>query len=155
MGQVTAARTRWGRARFGGGSARLLSLSIICGVMLAAGMGSLFGLLVATPEHQLLASSLFAVMVLPVSGAIFWALFVDRDSLRGAIADPEASIESHWYDKAAASTFTDLLLVLGLGGAIFSFAPFEANVGTVLAAVIVLLMADFAVRYRMLSRAEG
>lgn len=147
-------KSRWGRARFGGGSGALIGLSILGGGLLSAGMGALFGLLVAQ-ERPAFAGVLFGVMTLPATFGLMWAFLVDRRSLRGASENPEASIESRWYDKAASATFTDLLLVCGIGATIFTFTRVEANIGLVLAGVIVLAMADFAVRYQSIKKAEG
>lgn len=147
MTAATAQRTRWGRARFGGGTGALLMLSMLCAALLAAAAGALFGWLVASTT-QILGSILFACMVWPATSTLAWVCFVDVTSLRGAV-------ENHWYDKAASATFTALLLVLGIGGVIFTFASIEANIGPTLVAVIILVMADFALRYRMLSRDQG
>lgn len=147
-------KSRWGRARFGGGPALLIGLSVGCGVLLSAGLGALFGLLVAQ-ERPVLVGLLFGVMTLPATCGVFWAFFVDRKTLQGATEDPEASIESHWYDRAASAAFTDLLLVCGIGATIFSLTRLTANVGLVLAGVIVVAMADFAVRYWSIKKAEG
>lgn len=154
MATTTVQRSKWGRARFGGGTALLLGLSAFGGLLLAAAMGALFGWLVST-ERQLLGSVLFAGMVFPITCALFWACLVDLKSLRGAVENTEDTVENHWYNKAAAATFTDLLLVLGIGATIFSFAPIQANIGLVLGAVILLAMADFGLRYRLFSRAQG
>lgn len=154
MAAATAQRTRWGRSRFGGGTGALLMLSMLCGALLAAAAGALFGWLVASTT-QVLGSILFACMVWPVTSALAWVCFVDVTSLRDTVENAEDTVENHWYDKAASATFTDLLLVLGIGGVIFTFAPIEANIGLTLVAVIILVTADFALRYRMLSREQG
>ena len=107
-------QTRWGKARFGGGSAALLSISLGIGAIASAGLGWLFQLL-GDAERPVLAFTLMAVSTLPVTTALGWAALVDRSTLMGAIEKPDDSIESVWYEKAAGGAFGDILLVGGLG----------------------------------------
>ena len=146
--------SRWGRARFGGPGVLLL-LSLAGGMLISGGFGVLGGMMVAPDDRMLLAGALFAVMTLPATVALVWAMLVDRSTLRGATSDPESSIEGRWYDKAAAAVFTDLLLVCGLGATVFAFTGLQAPINLVLVAVLVVGMADFGARYLSLKRAEG
>lgn len=139
-------QTRWGKARFGGGSAALLSISLGIGAIASAGLGWLFQLL-GDAERPVLAFTLMAVSTLPVTTALGWAALVDRSTLMGAIEKPDDSIESAWYEKAAGGAFGDILLVGGLGAAVFAFTKIEAPISWCLAAIVLFAMLDFAARY--------
>ncbi|MGP9780852.1 hypothetical protein ACT3UQ_00080 [Glutamicibacter sp. AOP12-B1-11] len=154
MNTKTVAQSKWGRSRFGGGSAALIITSLLVGLVLSAGGGLLFARL-NFPENFVLAALVMMAGLLPVLSVACWALLLDRDTLRGATKNPEISVESQWYDKAAVGVFQDLLLVCGLGGAVFSFLQFQASIGLVLAGVVMVAMVDFAVRYWLIKRAEG
>ncbi|MGO2051965.1 hypothetical protein ACT3UD_09890 [Glutamicibacter sp. 287] len=154
MNTKTVAQSKWGRSRFGGGSAALIITSLLVGILLSAGGGLLFARL-NFPENFVMAALVMMAGLLPVLSVACWALLLDRDTLRGATKNPEISVESQWYDKAAVGVFQDLLLVCGLGGAVFSFLQVQASIGLVLAGVVLLAMVDFAVRYWLIKRVEG
>ncbi|MCR2799946.1 hypothetical protein QNO21_12510 [Microbacterium sp. zg-Y818] len=151
MDGSTTTKSRWGRARFGGGSATLWGTSLMIGVVVSACGGGLFVAL--NPDER--AGLAFAVVMagtLPAAAALGWGLLVDRSTIAGAVAKPDDSIESDWYQKAAGGAFHDVLLVGGLGAAAFSFARIEASVGVVLAAVVLFAMLDCAARYLWVKR---
>lgn len=154
MDESTTTRSRWGRARFGGGSAALWGASLMIGVVISGCLGGLFVALNPT-ERPLLAFALVLAGTLPVAAAVGWVLLVDRSTIAGAIAKPEDSIESDWYEKAASGAFHDVLIVGGLGAAAFSLAQIEAPVGLVLAAAILFIMLDCAARYLWLKRSAA
>lgn len=148
-----ASPSRWGRARFGGGTAALIGVSLGSGVFLSAIAGGAFAALSGS-EQPILALAVMIVCTLPVTTALGWAVLVDRSSLKGAIERPDDSIESTWYDKAASGTFGDVLLVGGLGAAAFAFMQIDAPVGWSLAAVVLFAMLDFTARFLWLKRAS-
>ncbi|WP_136787197.1 hypothetical protein [Arthrobacter sp. CAU 1506] len=154
MGDKVIARSRWGQARFGGGTAALLSTSLAIGVLISAGLGGLFVLLTDV-ERPLLAFAVVVVCTLPVAAALGWAVLVERSTLTGAIDKPEDSIESAWYQKATSGAFGDILLAGGLGAAVFSFTGLEAPIGWILAAVLLFAMLDFAARYLWLKKSAA
>ncbi|MCS3494739.1 hypothetical protein M2368_003771 [Arthrobacter sp. JUb119] len=154
MDSKAVGQSKWGRSRFGGGSGALIAVSLSAGAVLSAGAGVLFARLNA-PEHFVLAALLMAAGLLPVLSTACWALLLDRDTLRGATRNPEISVESQWYDRAAIGVFQDLLLVCGLGGAVFSFIQIQASLGLVLAGVVLLALLDFGIRYFIIKRAES
>lgn len=154
MSTQTATRSRWGRSRFGGGPGALITVSLFAGLALSAGAGVLFARLNA-PAHFMLAALIMTAGLLPVLSTTCWALLLDRNTLRGATRNPAISVESQWYDKAAVGVFQDLLLVCGLGGALFSFMPVSVSLGLVLAGVVLVAMIDFAIRYLMIKRAQS
>ncbi len=140
------AQTRWGKARFGGGSAALLSISLGIGLIVSAGLAWLF-LVLGDVERPALAFTLTAVTTLPVTAALGWAVLVNRSTLAGAIERPDDSIESAWYEKAAGAVFGDILLVGGLGATAFAFTKIEAPISWCLAAVVLFSMLDFTARF--------
>lgn len=148
---VKNARSKWGRAKFGGSSAQLVAASLAAGVLLSAALGWLF-MLLRNGDHPLLAFAIMAVFTLPIAAVLAWAVLVDRSTLAGAIEKPEDSVESAWYEKAASGAFTDILLVGGLGCAALSFLGTEGTVGLVLGSVIAFAMLDFGARYLWLKK---
>ena len=154
MSTQTATRSRWGRSRFGGGPGALITVSLVAGLALSAGAGVLFARMNAA-DHFTVAALIMTAGLLPVFATACWALLLDRNTLRGATRNPEISVESQWYDKAAVGVFQDLLLVCGLGGALFSFMPVSVSLGLVLAGVVLVAMIDFAIRYLMIKRAQS
>ncbi|MGA4507868.1 hypothetical protein ACQB6R_02410 [Propionibacteriaceae bacterium G1746] len=154
--------TRWGRsARLGGGSGRLVAVSILMGVagasILAAGATALAQ---ATSDGlsttwALLFPLVFFVLAAPVLAMGAWALLVDRSSVRGATVRPEDSIENRWYDRAAQATFHVMLPVVGLGAAVASITRWRADAGLLLMGVAVLMVAVFAIAYAVARRADA
>ncbi|MCR2808150.1 MULTISPECIES: hypothetical protein [unclassified Microbacterium] len=151
MDESTTTRSRWGRAHFGGGSATLLGASLLMGGLVSAGAGGLF-VSVTPTERPILAFALVMVGTFPVATALGWVLFVDRATLSEALENPDDSVESFWYHKAASGAFHDLLIVGGLGAAGFSLLQIEASVGLVLAGVLLFTMLDVAARYLWLKK---
>lgn len=151
---ITNARSKWGRARFGGRTVHLLTASLVIGVLISAGSGWLY-MLLRDGGRPLLEFAVMAVFILPVSTVLGWAVLVDRSTLTGAIEKPEDSVESAWYNKAASGAFTDILLVAGLSCAAVSFLDVEGPLGLVLAAVIAFAMLDFAARYLWLKKSAA
>lgn len=138
--------TRWGSSRWGGGKRALWFVALGLGVLIAV-LSGLLAVLLGHPENPVLTFCIVAVAALPAGTALGWAIGVDRSSLTGAVSRPEDSVESSWYSTAAAGVFTDLLLVCGLGAALFSFTAITAPVGLCLAAVVAIAMLDFGARY--------
>ncbi|MGO2031856.1 hypothetical protein ACTXJX_14345 [Glutamicibacter ardleyensis] len=150
-------KARWGRSRFGGSQAMLIIVSLLAGAVLSAALTLVwwnFGPS-GDPQRRLLAALAFGLIMLPAMFGLCWVLLLDRSTLRGATKNPEISVESQWYDKAAVGVFQDILLVCGLGAAVLSFIEVQASIGLVLAGVVALSMADFGVRYLLIKRAEG
>lgn len=148
-------RSRWGRSRIGGGSGALITVSLVLGTLLSSGIGWLFTVLDTDTTNPLLPFLVGAVVTLPCSVLLVWVLLVDRSTLAGAAADPDASIESQWYGKAASGAFTDMLPVLGLGAAVFAVLDVTISTALVLGAILTIAVADFAVRYLLAKRAES
>ncbi len=152
-GSSARTRSRFGRARFGGGSALLLSVSALIGLLVSCGLGVLLAAFGGI-QRPWIGFVVGAVATLPTSIALAWAVLVDRSTLRGAIDRPQESIESVWYDRAAIGAFHDLLPILGIGAAAFSITRVSIHTGILLTALCLVVMIDFALRYRFASR-EG
>lgn len=145
--------SRWGRARFGGGSALLLVLSLAGGLLAASGLGVLIALF-SEGSSPWLGFVVGAVVTLPAAVALSWAVLVDWSTIAGRVDRPEESVENIWYGRAATSTFHDLLMILGLGAAAFSITRLTVDTGMLLVVLCGVAMADFALRYWVTARAD-
>lgn len=154
MTRSSSTRTpaRFGRARFGGCSAALILVTVLVGAALAAGLGTGFALL-GEPAEAGLRFTVMALVTLPVTAALAWAVLVDRSSLPDAVERPEDSVESAWYDSAARSAFLDVFVTVGLAAAVFSITRVQVDTGMLLLGLAVLIALDFAVRYLLAKRA--
>ncbi|MFD1375201.1 hypothetical protein ACFQ4U_02445 [Micrococcus antarcticus] len=146
MNANEVSQTRWGKARFGGSSAALIGVSLGIGIFVSASLGWGFSLL-GNAERPVLVFALMAIGTLPASAALGWVLLIDRSTLSGVVKRPDDSIESAWYEKAASGAFGDILLVGGLGAAVFAFMKIEAPVSWCLSAMVLFAMLDIAARY--------
>lgn len=146
--------SRFGRARFGGGTGTLLAVAVLGGAALAVGLGLAAGAF-AEPGSATLTRIVFAALTLPACAALVWALAVDRLTIAGATQRPEDSVEAQWYNRAAVGAFTDSLAVGGLVGAAFSITRLQAPAGLVLVGFVLVMMVDFTVRYLIARRREG
>lgn len=154
MNSTPGTTARFGRARFGGGSAALIIASVIVGAAIASGLGALFAWLGDVGSAGL-RFSVLTIAVLPGAAALAWAVLVDRASLPEATERPEDSVEAAWYDRAAQGAFLDVFVTVSVGAAAFSIAGLQVDSGMLLLAVSVLIVADFAVRYLLAKRADS
>ncbi len=143
-------RTRWGRTRFADGRLPAVAVAIPVGLLLAIGVGAVtLWTGVASGEHALPVAGVFALVMSWGLVGLVWALVVDRTSLRGAIDNPDESIESTWLDAAMAGAFRDTIMLTGLVLAILSITGFELDVLWALIGVIVVGFFSTFVRYLM------
>ena len=143
-------RTRWGRTRFADGRLPAMAVAIPVGLVLAIGVGAItLWTGVASGEHALPVAGVFALVMSWGLVGLVWALVVDRTSLRGAIDNPDESIESTWLDAAMAGAFRDTIMLTGLVLAILSITGFELDVLWALIGVIVVGFFSTFVRYLM------
>lgn len=138
----------------GGGTAVLLFSSLVIGAIVSGALGGLFAWL-GGGGNFVLAFVVGAVVTLPISTVLGWAILVDRSTLAGAVDRPQDSIEAAWYEKAASGAFGDVLLVAALGAAAFGFTQIAASASAILLAVAVLAALDFGARYLWLKRSAG
>lgn len=151
----TPTRSALGRAKFGGGTGTLVTVSLIAGAVTAALIGYLASLS-KFADHSALGWIVFTAAFFPIFTAVYWALLVDRSTMTYAPRDPESSIESSWYQKAASGTFTFLLG--GLGVALFVttlFVDLTLKLDDVILVILVLTMLTFGVNYLIVRRRES
>ncbi|MFT4279793.1 hypothetical protein [Microbacterium sp.] len=145
-------RSRWGRVKFGSRRLSALVVAAPIGLVLAVGIGAVAALTGAAGPRPLLGGiAMAAVTVWPCLGLV-WALIVDRQTLRGATPNPEQSVESAWYDRAASGAFSDTLLITGLGTAGLAITGLDVPVLIPLIAVLLISMGSFGIRYLVLQR---
>ena len=147
-------RTAWGRARFGARTVPAMVPAVPVGIFLAALLAAAAALAGFSPQRPLLGAAVVAALTALPLCALAWAFLVDRDSLRGAAARPEESVESRWYDASAAGAFHDLLIVAGLGTSVLFLTPLEIDGSVALLAVTVAGMLSMGMRYTV-SRRRG
>lgn len=151
-------RPRWGRsARLGGGTGRLIAVSLLLGTLLAGLLGIIaYGLAAlapdADPRRAPLIGLVLAVIILPVAIAVAWALLVDRDTLRGAVRNTEETVEGRWYTTATSGAFHDLLILAGLGTAVASLAGWDLDASTTGVVLLLAMTLSAAVRYLLMKR---
>ena len=122
-------RTRFGRAKFGGGQKLLITLSILMGSVLA----TVFGVLVALTQFT---DNRILVMV-------------DRSTIDGAIDQPEKSIENHWYLHAAQDTLHLGLVSVGVLGTVSTFWDFSVSGSMLTIYLGAFQIVAFSISYRL------
>lgn len=151
-------RSRWGRSsRLGGGSGRVILVSLVAGVVIALLIGAAaYGLASsqgdADPRFPAVMGAVMAASALPVGAALAWLALVDRTTVRGAIRDTEETIEGRWLEKAQSGAFGDLLVVLGLGTFVVALAGWQPSLPLVGAGLLLVAGASVAVRYALQKR---
>ena len=151
-------RSRWGRSsRLGGGSGRLIVVSLVAGVVIALLIGAAaYGLASsqgdADPRFPAVMGAVMAASALPVGAALAWLFLVDRTTLRGAVRDTEETVEGRWLEKAQSGAFGDLLVVLGLGTFVVALAGWQPSLPLVGAGLLLFAGASVAVRYALQKR---
>jgi hypothetical protein len=151
-------RSRWGRSsRLGGGSGRVILVSLVAGVVIALLIGAAaYGLASsqgdADPRFPAVMGAVMAASALPVGAALAWLALVDLTTVRGAIRDTEETIEGRWLEKAQSGAFGDLLVVLGLGTFVVALAGWQPSLPLVGAGLLLVAGASVAVRYALQKR---
>lgn len=151
-------RPRWGRSsRLGGGSGRLILVSLVAGAVIALLIGAAaYGLASshggADPRFPTVMGAVMAASALPVGAALAWLFLVDRTTLRGAVRDTEETIEGRWFEKAQSGAFGDLLVVLGLGTFVVAMTGWQPSLPLVGAGLLLFAGASVAVRYALQKR---
>lgn len=154
--QLSAPKSAIGRSRWGGSSAVLLSLSIGLGIVSGTGLGLAAQWVAPVSDRPwwLLPVAIMATTTLP-SCALWWVLFVDRSTLRGATPNPEESIEAQWYEKAASAAFTISIAVIGVAAAAFSIMRWNVDSGLLLAGACMVMVLCFAGSFLVIKRRES
>ena len=136
----TFGRTRSGRSPWPG--------ALLIGVALT-GVVAGIAALTNDGERSWLLPLLLTASCLPMLTMLGWSLLVDRNSLKGSIANPDESIESTWYDAATRGCFHDILIVAGLTLTAVSIVPalHGLSAQAALSALSLFIAADVVVRY--------
>lgn len=153
--QARQPRSRWGRSRFGWGGGTLIAASTTGGAVVSSALGWLARTFVGGQEQPWLLFTVVAVVTLPISAVGIWALLVDRSTIAGAVEDPDESVESRWYDKAATGAFHVLIVTLGLGLGVFSFLDVAVSPSLLLGGLFGIAAAAFGACYLLAKRADG
>lgn len=147
--QSTWGSTRSGRSPWPG--------AIGIGVALAAVLGLTVWAFASGTNGVIYGIVLAAASFMP-GLALGWILVVDRRTVKGAVRNPEESIEAQWYDRATRGTFHDLLVVMGLTAMALSVVPQwrdELTASEALLACMVFAAADVSARYLLTKRRES
>lgn len=143
-------RTRWGRINFAEGRLPAMAVAIPAGLILAVGVGALTLLTeVAQGDQALVIAGVFALVMSWGLIGLIWALVVDRSTLRGAIDNPDESVESKWLDAAMAGALRDTIMLTGLSLATLAITGFDLDVTWALIGVIWIAFFSTVVRYLM------
>lgn len=126
---------------------RMVGLGLVASVAMAW-VAALF-----RDSAQLLMFGVMMVMTLPISLMMGWVLFVS-DQVVEVDRHAEDNVETRLLEQAGHRTFLDTVGTLGLAAAGFAIVGdrLPIPVSSVLAIVIALIMADFAIRFTVLRR---
>lgn len=150
-----------GRSRFGGGAGQLLLLVLGPSLFLAAGLSTVFSLLVEFREGFWPAWINLTLSFGMVAAVIAWFVSVDRSSLPKPVKNPEQTIEQSWRTRAQATVWRDLIILFSVGclaGAmlmLFADLVISWPLPLVFAALVWFALGDYMIRYQMNKRAEG
>ncbi|MEX5717906.1 hypothetical protein [Geodermatophilus maliterrae] len=128
--------------------------AVVTGVLVAAGLGLLAGVL-GDDDQFWLRTTVFAACTLGPAYGLGWLLFVSGSAGPDAVLHPEENVEHGWWQRSASGSFLDLLVVLGLAATALAVTGLRLDAGSVLAALIVVALADVTVRMAVLSRREA
>lgn len=150
----TQTRTKWGRVKFGTGRIPALKIAIPCGLALGFVLAFVAVWVGLAGPNPLVGGAAFALCLAVPATLLVWVLVVDRSTLQGAAEQSEESIESKWYQQAAAGAQTDVIVAACLGALILSLVPSGADMDPriVLVGVIGVSFLSFALRYQLLRR---
>lgn len=150
-----------GRSRFGGGARKLLLLVLGSSLFLAAGLSTVFSLMVEFQEGFWPAWITLTLNFWMVAAVIAWFVFVDRSSLPRPVKNPEQTIEQSWRTRAQATVWRDLIILLSVGclasALLMLVADMEISwpLSLVCAGLVWFALGDYMIRYQMNKRAEG
>lgn len=144
-------KSKFGRSRFGGSAGALIGLSLGGGVLFSALFATVM-IWLQKPERLGVYAVIYFIVMLPVMIGIVWLLLVDRESILGAVRNPENSVESTWYSAAAEDTFHAAMVLGGIGCLIFPVWSVEASVSTVLLISVAAMQVIFWISYGIRKR---
>ncbi|ALC06580.1 hypothetical protein CDES_11035 [Corynebacterium deserti GIMN1.010] len=147
----TAGKTFIGKPKTGGSSRTLALMSIGSGAVLAA-VGTALIVALTSPTSIGVTTSVYFLAMLPIFVAFAWIILVDRDTIKGAVRNPEQSIENVWYSAAAQDTFHVLMVAGGIGCVAFTIRPLDVPLSLVFLVLVVFLQVVFWICYGLRKR---
>ncbi|RLZ03054.1 hypothetical protein CWC38_07730 [Kocuria tytonicola] len=128
-----------------GAYALMLAMALV-GAAAVGGVASL-----ARPENPWLAFAVFAGCTLAPMAMLGWFVFVSRYTVQ---EEPHAEdgVEHRWYEQATSGAFHDIITLGGIALLVLSVSQLEVSGSTVLLWVLILAVADVAVRDQVLKR---
>lgn len=145
-------RSRWGRTRLGSRDVSAMAVSVPSGIVLAAVMGALAVSVGMAGSDALVGFLVFSFCLAAPCVGVVWVSVVDRASVRGAVVHEEESVESSWYGRAAAGSFTDVVAFAGLGAVVLTAVGDSVDGSLVMASVVVAAAVSFGIRYGIAAR---
>lgn len=148
------ARTKWGRAKLGNGRIPAMAIAVPGGLLFGCVLALVAVWVGAAGPNPLLGWTVFTLCLTVPGAMLAWVLVLDRSTLQGAAEQPEESVESRWYLRAAAGAQTDVIMLAGVGVLVLTFvsAGIDLDPRLVLAGVIGVSFVSFAIRYQLLRR---
>ena len=128
--------------------------AVLTGLVIAAGLGLLAGVLGDDGQFWL-RTGVFAACAAGPAYGVGWLLFLSGTADTEAVAKPEETVEQQWWHRSASASFLDVVVVAGVGTTALAVTGLEVAATTALAGLLVLAMADVAVRLAVLRRREA
>lgn len=143
-------RTRWGYVNFTRRRIPAMAIAIPTGLLLGGATAAIVHAIhLFTGPHATAMTLALALFLTFNFFLLTWIIVVDRSTLRGAVSNPEESVENTWYATAAVGTLHDLLIALGVGGAALILTDTTLDARLALLALLGMAMLDTFVRYNV------
>lgn len=141
----TRSTTRWGRTRSGKYSVPVVAIPL---GFLVSGLFGLIPLAFISDLNPFLVWLIFTIALAPVACALVWVIVVKRETITGAVRNPEQTVETQWATRAHSIGFFAMVILTGWGSffSSFFFNPEVAWVSLFIAifGVVVYLIVYFA-----------
>ncbi|USR78893.1 hypothetical protein [Arcanobacterium pinnipediorum] len=111
-----------------------LGIAVPIGLSMGALFGALWAYLRSDTDNIWLYVAVFSTTTGFVFAGLIWVSIVDRTTIAGAIAKPEASIENTWHSKATSVGFFTVMIASSWGIAISSL--YKHHTATLYLAII-------------------
>lgn len=151
----SAERSKWGRVKFGNGRWPAMAVAAPIGVVIGFALSMVAVWADIAGPNPVLGAAVFTLCLAVLTTFLAYIVVVDRSTMEGTSAQPEESIESRWYLKAAAGAQTDVIAAAAVATLVISLVPFGAELDPriALVGVIGVSFASFSVRHHVLRRA--
>ncbi|MDN5618063.1 hypothetical protein AB0Y14_07185 [Rothia sp. HC945] len=140
----------WGYTKVGSRKIPAWKPALALGLLTDGGASVVATLLTTSGSFNTLAFFVFLVFLWAPLTMLWWVALVDRKTVRGATRDPEKSIESTWYSRAAEGVFHDLMIIMGLGAVVTTWWRPSFDMSWFFLGACVVMMLDFALRYAVI-----